>query len=227
MLSQALNLLASSLILANAANVDLPIWITKGPMSDSTFHYVLCSHDGIDPEEARQIAESKCLASAAKLGGVNVKLTHKTVQSLTGSDSSEVAEIQPIQINIKCEWIDRYLEKIKDGYRVWLRCKVSKKSLTSIPVKSNGTASIELKPTHYAEATLSLSTVPKADRVLIIGQNGERVLEPDSNLLTFKISNSDQKIEVSKIGYKRATILIPIKFKHGDLIEKEAVLEKE
>jgi len=223
---QILTFLASSTLAAQATSGDLPSWISKGPVSDASFHYVVCSHDGIDPEEARQIAESKCLASAAKLGGVNVRLTQKTVQSLTGSDSSEVAEIQPLEAKIKCEWTDRFLEKIKDGFRVWLRCKVAKSSFSISVAQSETKDQAEVSPTKHVEATLILSTVPKADRILIKGDGGERVIEPNSNVVTITISNLDQKVELSKSGYKRAIIEVPSNLRHGDKIQKDAVLER-
>lgn len=204
-----------------------PSWITKGPVSDSTSHYVICSYDGIDPEEARQIAESKCLASAAKLGGVNVKLTQKTVQSLTGADSSEVAEIQPLEINIRCEWTDRFLEKIKDGFRVWLRCKIAKSSLTTRASQSEKKEQIVYKPTRHFEATLILSVVPSADRVIVIGDGGERVIEPTSNVVTTTISNLDHEIEASKAGYKRTRINLPSNIQQGDKIQRDVILEKD
>lgn len=204
-----------------------PSWVTKGPVSDSTFHYVICSHDGIDPEEARQIAESKCLASAAKLGGVNVKLSQKTVQSLTGTDSSEVAEIQPLQINIKCEWTDRFLKKIMDGFRVWLRCKVLKSSISmqmSYPETKNA---VDIQPSKRVEATLVLTTVPQADQITVAGLGGERVVEPTSNVVSIIISNLDQKIEVKKTGYKNGVINLPKDFTQGSKFQRDALLEKE
>ncbi|MFP5492667.1 MAG: hypothetical protein ACLGG0_14275 [Bacteriovoracia bacterium] len=199
----------------------------KGPVSDNSFHYVVCSHDGIDPEESRQIAESKCLVSAAKLGGVKVKITQKTVQSLTGSDSSEVAEIQPLEVNIKCEWTDRFLEKIKDGFRVWLRCKVAKSSLTTSILSTKNNDHATNKMANRVEATLLISTVPKADRIIIVGEGGERVIEPISNVVTTMVSSYDYKIEVTKHGYKRAIIEIPTNLKHGEKIQRTAVLEKD
>lgn len=220
-------------ILTNLCNASMaysegiPSWITKGPVSDSAYHYVICSHDGIDPEEARQIAESKCLASAAKLGGVNVKLTQKTVQSLTGSDSSEVAEIQPLEARIKCEWTDRFLEKIKDGFRVWLRCKVLKSSIsTQVPYPETKDA-VGVAPTKHAEATLILTTVPQADRITVIGVGGERVVEPTSNVVSITITSLDQKIEVTKAGYKKAVINLPMDFSHGSKIHKDIILERD
>lgn len=224
---QILSFLASSIVAAQAAPADLPLWIIKGPVSDTSFHYVVCSHDGIDPEEARQIAESKCLASAAKLGGVKVRLTQKTVQSLTGSDSSEVAEIEPLEAKIKCEWTDRFLEKVKDGFRVWLECKVSKSTIVT-PLPQSESTNVDLeKQKKYAEATLVLSTVPMADRVIIIGDAGERVIETNSNIVVTKITNLDHKIEVVKAGYKRATFFLPNSTNHGDKIHRDAVLEKD
>lgn len=216
------NLCVASLAYAET----IPSWIIKGPVSDSTFHYVVCSHDGIDPEEARQIAESKCLVSAAKLRGVNVKVTQKTVQSLTGSDSSEVAEIQPLEAKIKCEWTDRFLENIKDGFRVWLRCKVLKSSISiQMPYPETKDA-VEATPAKHVEATLILTTMPQADRITVIGFGGERVVEPISNVVNIKISNLDQKIEVSKVGYKKATTELPRDFSQGSRIQKDVVLDK-
>lgn len=224
---QILSFLASSIVASQAAPGDLPLWIIKGPVSDTSFHYVVCSHDGIDPEEARQIAESKCLASAAKLGGVNVRLTQKTVQSLTGSDSSEVAEIQPLEAKIKCEWTDRFLEKIKDGFRVWLRCKLVKSSVLIAPSRSETKEPDQEKSTRHAEATLVITAVPKADRVILIGDGGERVIEPTSNVVTTTVSNLDRKVEVTRSGYKRSVIQLPPNFGHGEKIQRDAILEKE
>lgn len=220
-------ILTNLCVVSMAHSEVIPSWITKGPMSDSTFHYVICSHDGIDPEEARQIAESKCLASAAKLGGVNVKLTQKTVQSLTGSDSSEVAEIQPLEANIKCEWTDRFLEKIKDGFRVWLRCKVSKNSATTSTLKPYENDNISGKPTKHIDSTLLLTTIPQVDRVILIGVGGERVIEPTSNVVIITITNLDKQVELNKIGYKRAIFDLPKILHQGARVEKSIVLQRD
>jgi len=196
-------------------------------MSDSVFHYVVCSHDGIDPEEARQIAESKCLASAAKLGGVNVRLTQKTVQSLTGSDSSEVVEMQPLEAKVKCDWTDRFLEKIKDGFRVWLRCKVAKASVfQKLPQSETKDANNE-RASKQVDGTIILTTVPPADRIIVIGSGGQRVLEPTSNIVSIVFSSLDQRIEVKKAGYKNAVIDLPKDFTHGSKIQRDAVLDRE
>ncbi len=222
---QILSFLVSSIGAAQAAPSDLPSWIIKGPVSDTSFHYVVCSHDGIDPEEARQIAESKCFTSAAKLGGVNVTLTQKTVQSLTGSDSSEVAEIQPLEAKVKCEWTDRFLEKIKDGFRVWLRCKVARVPVLQKPYSETKNAIDKVASKHIA-GTIILTTIPKADRIIVIGVSGERVIEPTSNVAIVMISNLDQKIEIRKTGYKSMTFDLPTNFLHGSKMQRDAVLER-
>lgn len=220
-------ILTNFCIASLAYSESMPAWIFKGPMSDAVFHYVVCSHDGFDPEEARQIAESKCLASAAKLGGVNVKLTQKTVQSLTGSDSSEIAEIQPLEAKIKCEWTDRFLEKIKDGFRIWLRCKVLKSSISTQVPNPETKDAVDIQPSKRVEATLVLTTVPQADRVIVIGLAGERVVEPTSNVVSIIVSNLDQKVEVKKTGYKNSVINLPKDFARGSNFQRDVVLEKE
>jgi hypothetical protein len=222
---QILSFLVSSFVVAQAAAGDLPSWIINGPVSDSLFHYVVCSHDGIDPEEARQIAESKCLASAAKLGGVNVRVTQKTVQSLTGSDSSEVAEIQPIEAKIKCEWIDRFLETIKDGFRVWLRCRIPK-SAVNVQSVDKSKEKLVLESKKYAEASLVITTIPKADRIIVIGETGERVFENPSNVFTVTIVSSDQRMELTSLGYKKAVISLPQPRIHGQQLSETIVFER-
>src|ERR1035437_6245907 len=129
--SQKLTLLLISFLISRIvmAAPEVPQWISSSKLSDTTYFYVICSHDGLDPEEVKQIAESKCLASAAKLGEVTLTVRQKTIQSLTGADSTEVAEIQPLTKNISCEWTDRYIEKIENGFRVWLRCRIPRKSV--------------------------------------------------------------------------------------------------
>jgi hypothetical protein len=227
MRDQILSFLVSSIAVAQATAGNLPSWIVKGPVSDASFHYVICSHDGIDPEEARQISESKCLASAAKLGGVNVRITQKTVQSLTGSDSSEVAEIQPLDAKIKCEWTERFLETIKDGFRVWLRCKILKSSLVIKSSQSDSKEQVTNKSAKFVKATLIISTVPTADRVIVIGADGERVIEPISNTVSTTVTNSDEKVEVIKLGYKPAIVTLPKDLTHGAKIQRDVVLERE
>jgi hypothetical protein len=183
-------------------------WISRGPVMDSSYYYVACSHDGLDPEDVKQVAESKCLASAAKLGGVTVKLNMKTVQSLTGADASEIAEIQPLTKNVKCEWTDRYLEKVGQGYRVWLRCRVRKSSIISTTDQSNPGSSIGSSPdmprsssSVYMRAILTITTVPQADRLIGIGDAGERVIEVTSNVVRVELHEGDIKVIARRQKY--------------------------
>jgi hypothetical protein len=61
----------------------------------------------------------------------------------------------------------------------------------------------------------------------VIGVGGERVIEPVSNVVSILISNLDQKVEVSKAGYKNATIDLPNEFSRGSKIQRDAVLDRE
>jgi hypothetical protein len=217
--------------MAHAA--DLPNWVTKGPTMDSSYHYVVCSHDGLDPEDVKQLAESKCLASAAKLGGVTVKITQKTVQSLTGADASEVAEIQPLERNVNCEWTERYLEKVGQGFRVWLRCRVKKSSLlqsSNKPISGSPTESSPIMPSattrKYQRGILMLTMVPQADRILVTGDAGERVIEVNSNVMRVELHEGDTKVSAKKQRYKEASFELK-SWKHGDSISQTLYLEQE
>jgi hypothetical protein len=207
-----------------AFSSERPKWIDNTPLVDSSFNYVICSHSAVDPEDARVTAEGMCLASAAKLGGVQVKIRTKTIQSLTGADSSEVAEVQPLIRNVKCEFTDRYLENVGAGFRVWLKCRVKKSEVDKISNQAiNGDAKPEQPTTElprsegdlkYQRGVVSLMMLPKADKVIVGGLRGERVIDPESNSLLVEIKEGDQWIEVKKHRYKSEKIDLG-KWKHG------------
>ncbi|HND85806.1 MAG TPA: hypothetical protein PLU50_08375, partial [Pseudobdellovibrionaceae bacterium] len=175
-------LLISIFAAASQAGESRPRWITEASLSDSNYHYIICSHDGLDPEDVKQIAENKCLASAAKLGTVEVKVTQKTVQSLTGSDSAEVAEIKPLDRELSCEWLNRYIEKVESGFRVWLRCRISKKSVGEFSSKETSKLTEpndqkeKTNSLKHKRAILNLATVPTAERLIILSDDGERAV---------------------------------------------------
>jgi hypothetical protein len=230
-LTLTLWLTSSVTINATALANSTPSWIGGGSLSDATYSYVICSHDGIDPEEVKQVAESKCLASAAKLGGVTVTIREKTVQSLTGADSSEVAEITPLRRDIRCEWTDRYMERVGEGFRVWLRCKVKKgeiRSETSASVDASlPVAGIDsrLAKEPYKRGLLVVTTTPKADRILVSGARGERVIEVISNVMRIEIREGDDSIVVKKQGFKDARKVVP-EWSHGHSVSITLFLDQ-
>jgi hypothetical protein len=223
-------ILTSVLPLQLAQAAELPAWITGGATADSSYLYVVCSHDGLDPEDVRQVAESKCLASAAKLGGVTVTLHQKTVQSLTGADSSEVAEIEPLKKDIDCEWTNRFLERVGNGFRVWLRCRVKRGAVTFAPTHSGTQESpgplTSSRPSAYKRAVLNLTTVPEADRILVGGQNGVRVLEVQSNMTSIELKEGDEYIVAEKQKYKDSRFDLK-EWKHGDSLGQTLYLQPE
>lgn len=226
---QSLNsILISFLFIASAhADTGLPKWITEGKLSDPSHYFVICSHEGLDPEEVKQIAESKCLASAAKLGGATVTVRQKTVQSLTGSDSAEVAEIQPLTRVVDCVWTDRLMEKIQNGFRVWLRCQVDR---SAVQVNKTESGIVQLKskpPKKYKRGLLNLISVPVADRVLVLTNNGERiVIEVKSNVEKIEIHEEDISIIVRKQKYRDQKVELG-EWSNGSLINKSVYLEKD
>lgn len=188
------------------ADTNRPKWITEGKLSDPTNYFVVCSHDGLDPEEVRQVAESKCLASAAKLGGATVTVKQKTVQSLTGSDSTETAEIQPITKFVQCTWTDRFLENVQNGVRLWLRCKVDRLAIhaqyTTQPEAGQTTNKDASVPTIYKRGFLNLISMPMADRLLIMnGSQVRTVIEVKSNTEQIELREGDTAIIARKQKY--------------------------
>src|SRR6185312_14046893 len=158
--------------------------------------------EGLDPQNIQQIAENNCLASAAKLPGVTVTIKQKTVQSLSGVDSNEVAQITPLQATVKCEWTHRHLESIGTAFRLFLECQVDKKSLSVHSLKSEEQVDQSRSSAGPANALLTVATTPRADVIAISGANGERVINPTANSSVIDIHNGDETIQVRKIGYK-------------------------
>jgi hypothetical protein len=194
----------------------------------------VCSHDALDPEDARQVAEGKCLASAAKLGGVRVTLRQKTVQSLTGSDSSEIAEVEPMTREVKCEWTERFLEQVGQGYRVWLRCRVSNADVTKAArsAQSKGGETTESQPSKgevrlpYKRGILVVTTVPQADRITVGGMNGERVVEVTSNVTRLELKEGDEWVSARKQKYREKREKLR-DWKHGDSLSVTLWLNEE
>lgn len=226
-------LLISIFAAASQAGESRPRWITEASLSDSNYHYIICSHDGLDPEDVKQIAENKCLASAAKLGTVEVKVTQKTVQSLTGSDSAEVAEIKPLDRELSCEWLNRYIEKVESGFRVWLRCRISKKSVGEFSSKETSKLTEpndqkeKTNSLKHKRAILNLATVPTAERLIILSDDGERaVVEVKSNTQTIELKEGDKAVIIRKQKYRDEKVDLG-SWENGESISKTVYLKPE
>lgn len=226
-------LLINILSLASFAGELRPKWTTDAQLSDSSYYYIICSHDGLDPEEVKQIAENKCLASAAKLGSVEVKVTQKTIQSLTGSDSAEVAEIKPLHRIVSCEWMSRFVEKIESGFRVWLKCRVTKKSVKEYnsSKESKSVDSVDQKEKinslKHKRAILIVASVPTADRLIILNDAGERaVVEVKSNTQSVELKEGDKSVLVKKQKYIDEKIDLD-SWANGDSISKTVYMRPE
>lgn len=209
----ALMAIAATMFIALGARAEPPAWAKSTALKDGQYAWVICSHDGLDPEDARETAEGKCLASAAKLGGVRVSIEQKTVQSLTGADSSEVATVIPMISYVGCQFTDRVMEKVGQGYRIWLRCRVPLKEVDELRrqvVSHEGTTkpttpakpAQEFAKERYKRGTLSVTTVPKGDVLALIGIGGERVVEMTSNPQEIVIREDDRSVEVRRHGFR-------------------------
>src|SRR5258708_6979929 len=180
-------------VVASAA--DLPDWIKSGPTSNRDSYFVTCSADALDPQEAEQLAQNRCIADAAKLSGVKVQVRSKTVESLTGNDSSEIAEIQPINRSVQCQWANRYLEQQGSGYRVWLQCSVSKKTVDAQKIQANQSDSVlEANATlpSFRRAIGIATSLPPAELFVIGGERGERVIHATKNPSNLELREGDQ-----------------------------------
>lgn len=71
-----------------------------------------------------------------------------------------------------------------------------------------------------------VTTVPQADRILVTGDAGERVIEVTSNVVRVELHEGDTKVVARKQKYKDAAFeLNP--WKHGDSLAQTLYLEQE
>lgn len=201
------------------AMAELPAWVKSGSASIDGHPVVLCSHEALDPQQAQEIAESKCLASAARANGVTVTVHIRTVQSLSGSDASETASIKPINALVKCSWTNRYLEELNTGYRVWLQCKIeSIETNESRSPRSPAATNVKPAALPYKRGILYVTTVPKADKIIVLNkESGERVIDPSSNAGRIELREGDTAFTVRKSGYLDNTQQIPF-WSHGKTV---------
>jgi hypothetical protein len=160
----------------------------------------------MDPEKAKQIAEDKCLLSAAKSLGVHLKVESKSVQTLNGADQSESIQTSPIVGQIKCGWEKLFTEKLKDSFRVWLKCKIIK---TDIETKIDNTAltsnqNIDIpKSTADGNSVIRLLIAPLPDRILIENISlGTRIIERPEQNKVIEIKKGDLNLIIKKQSYK-------------------------
>jgi hypothetical protein len=225
MYGHLLNFILISMV---ALGAGLPVWVTRGPTSDGSFYFVICSADALDPQEAEQLAQSRCLAGAAKLSGVIVQIHSKTVESITGNDSSEVAEIQPINRPVQCLWTNRYLEQQGTGFRVWLRCSVSKKAVANAkdqtePSEVDRDDKVSL-PSFKKGIVIAISA-PPSELYAIGGDRGERIINPIGNPTNLEIKEGDLWIVAKKHGYHDNKIMLS-PWQNGDVLNLNFQLER-
>lgn len=203
----------------------LPEWVTAGSTKDSKGgSLIICSQEALDPEQARQLAENRCLVSAAKLNGVVIKIQDRVVTSLSGSDSNESAEMKPVVANVKCDWTRRFLEPLEAGYRVWLECRVARSEDVSSTTVDNPSPPRSSLP--YARGILTLSTLPQPDVIIISGVNGERAVDVTSNAQVIEVREGEREVILRKLKYKELRAPIPT-FRHGDVLPMSLTLQRE
>jgi hypothetical protein len=223
-------LLSSFWFFTISANAALPEWVTNTSTEDSEYHYVVCSHDGLDPEYTKQLAENKCLSSAAKLGGVTLSIKQKTIDSASGVDSSEEATVTPFTQNTKCEFTKRFLQEISQGFRVWLLCRV-KKSETSLLKRLDKTEpkepELSVSITKYKKATIIITSVPPAEKIIVDGDRGARVIDVKKNPYLIELREGDKKITVKKHKYRDGEIVLDSEWENGSTMSKTLILDQE
>jgi hypothetical protein len=199
------SLLISILVLTGCAGTkvrpSLPDWVVG---LEPTPNAVICSHEHMDPQKALELAEASCLASAAKLGGVSIKVDSSTADSLTGADSSELIESQALSDSATCIWTRRFLEVQENGrYRQWLECRYERRVGKSLVEPENRTSSPEVDPIFQSTASsmkaiVYLTTIPPADSIRIGGGVLVRVINPFSNPEAIQLRSGDKWIEVRR-----------------------------
>jgi hypothetical protein len=214
-----------------AFSVELPDWITNPVLDEGKYGNIICSQEALDPDKARQLAEDKCYLGAARAQGVDLKVTSRSTQTLIASEVSESVESVPIVKFVKCDWQKQFIERNNGSYRVWLKCRYLKESISP-----ERTGNIEqFKPPFQnttkgakANSVVRLLMIPKPEVILVQNYNlPERVIRDqiDQNI-AIDLRKGDKSIIIKHHLY-RDYILDVSALRDGEILSKTIYLEKE
>jgi|GEM_PF-7118412 len=204
----------------------LPVWISDSKLEDGSYNFVTCSHDDLDPDLAAQTAQGKCLAKAAQLRGVTLIVRGKTVQSLSGSDSGETAEMQPIQATVRCEFTDRFMQQLASGgFRIWLRCRAKKSEFAErreLELPAGGTKGTSSAAVQYKRASILVTSVPQAEKIIVAGDRGERVIDVETNPQSIELREGDTSFTLRLRKFKDAQFDLS-NWGHGEVLNSKTI----
>lgn len=119
----------------NLYSEEIPRWITNSIREDELNHYIVCSSDSENLDEARKKAELECLGSIFKIKGIPISTRETVTLSLNENDFQGVINSNRVESEVGCNYTDQFIEKINLLYRVWLRCRITKEVLLSMNIK--------------------------------------------------------------------------------------------
>jgi hypothetical protein len=231
-----MNLKTTSLILCLSfglpifASDKLPDWIVNPVLDEGKYGSVICSHEALDPEKAKQLAEDKCYLAAARSQGVSIKVNSRSTQTLTASEVSESVESLPVVKFVKCNWQNQFIERSNGSYRVWLKCQYSKEApRTDQKFQPEEFKAPERAKTMGASSNsiIRLLMVPKAEVILI--QNDtlpERVFRDIEQNMAIDIRKGDRSVIIKHHLYRDYVVDLS-KLEDGEISTMTIYLEKE
>lgn len=212
-------------IVANAKTA-LPLWATSSPTtSKEGLPIVICDGEALSPGEAENTARAACLTAGAQTKGVALTVQSKTTMSMGGTDSSQVSEITPLHAKLRCDFTNRFLEELPAaGYRVWLQCVVHE-----LQIEKNNPIIKEVEPVKllpFSRASLTVTSIPQPDVIIVSGSNGDRVIEIPSNSTSIVLKEGDNAVTVKKLGFKDSIKSLET-WKNGDLLTLDFKLQRD
>ena len=114
---------------------EIPNWITYTQREDTNNHYIVCSSESENPEEARKKAELECLSSIFKIKGIPLITSESMNISLEDKIFNGTTTTDKIKGVVGCDFTDQFIEKKESIYRIWLKCRISKQKLNQIDIK--------------------------------------------------------------------------------------------
>jgi len=114
---------------------EFPSWITYTQREDAKNHYIVCSSESENPEEARKRAELECLSSIFKIKGIPLTTNESINLTLEENEFNGSTTTDNIKGIVGCDFTDQFIEKNEAIYRLWLKCRISKQKINMIDIK--------------------------------------------------------------------------------------------
>lgn len=117
------------LLLSSSIFAEIPNWVNGGKLKVGNENFIVCSGDASSPEMAKRISQKNCLIEAMKLSNIGTILSEKYEADMNENKYNSTYGFDEQYGQIKCKFINQYLENHDGIFRYWHQCVIKDKNI--------------------------------------------------------------------------------------------------